>query len=112
MENIRILLTMITLAALTKLIWLLGKNLSHAQICTQMSSSLRGEITEIAQTLFQHPGLPPKLEALSRLSYAISDNDLPAAERVLSNEKDWLLNEIDYAGGTPLVRLFLNGDCR
>ncbi|KAK6521264.1 hypothetical protein TWF506_001489 [Arthrobotrys conoides] len=90
-------------AALTKLIWLLGKNLTDTQIRFQMSHSLRGELTEQSQTLFEHPGLTPKMESVSRLGYAIRDGDLDEIERVLVAQEGWLLNEVDYAGRTPLV---------
>ncbi|RVD88394.1 uncharacterized protein DFL_002581 [Arthrobotrys flagrans] len=89
-------------AALTKLIWLLGKNLTDTQIRFQMSHSLRGELTEQSQTLFEHPGLTPKMEYISRLGYAIRDGDLDEIERVLVAQEGWLLNEVDYAGRTPL----------
>ncbi|KAF3207781.1 hypothetical protein TWF106_011596 [Orbilia oligospora] len=89
-------------AALTKLIWLLGKNLTDTQIRFQMSHSLRGELTEQSQTLFEHPGLTPKMESISRLGYAIRDGDLDEIERVLVAQEGWLLNEVDYAGRTPL----------
>jgi len=89
-------------AALTKLIWLLGKDLTNDQIRFKMSHSLRGELTEQSQTLFEHPGLSPKMESLSRLGYAIRDGDLEEIERVIAAQREWLLNEVDYAGRTPL----------
>ncbi|KAF3915991.1 L-asparaginase [Arthrobotrys entomopaga] len=99
-------------AALTKLIWLLGKNLTDQQIRFQMSHSLRGELTEQSQTLFEHPGLTPKMESLSRLGYAIRDGDLEEIERVLAAQREWLLNEVDYAGRTPLHHAAMQGNSK
>jgi len=69
-----------------------------------MSTSLCGEITEISKTLFQHPGLPHRLQALSQIGYAITDGNISVIEQIMMNERDWILNEFDGAGATSLVR--------
>jgi len=83
-----------------------------------MSRSLRGEITEQTLTSFAHPPqlqklfqqqtLAPKQAALSVLAYAIKKGDEVGVREALKQAKaegeGWLLNELDYAGFTPLVR--------
>jgi lysophospholipase len=70
-----------------------------------MTISLRGELTESSQTLFTHPNgqLTPKLASLAALGYAITKGDLEGVREVMRGEREWLLNEADYSGNTPLV---------
>ncbi|KAI9662771.1 MAG: hypothetical protein M1829_006115 [Trizodia sp. TS-e1964] len=92
-------------AALTKLSYLLAlPNLSTAEIGRMMSISLRGELNEQAQTLFQHPKqqLSQKLASLTALGYAIAKGDVTEVNRVIQCEKEWLLNDGDYLGNTPM----------
>lgn len=88
-----------------------------------MSQSLRGEITEQTLMSFSHPpqlqkhqeylqqqqNLDPKQAALSALAYAIKKGDESGVKEALRQAKaegeGWLLNEFDYAGCTPLVRI-------
>ena len=70
-----------------------------------MSLSLRGELTEQAATSFSHPNslLPPKLSRLTALAYAIMKGDQKSISSVLKESNEFLLNEFDYSGNTPLV---------
>ena len=95
-------------AALAKLSYLLASpKISTARIVEQMSISIRGELTESGNTLFEHPSvaLPTPLANLTTLSYAISNGNLTETQELLQGELGWLLNEADYAGNTPLVGL-------
>ena len=99
---------MTTEAALAKFSYLLAKpSLSTAEIVRRMSTSIRGELNEQSKTVFHHPGpgnqLPPKLASLSALGYAVNKGDLEAVLDVMRTEPEWLLNEADYSGNTPLV---------
>jgi lysophospholipase len=93
-------------AALTKLAYLLAlPDLSVEDVARRMSVSIRGELSEQSRTLFQHPkeSLSPQLASLTALGYAIAKGDLDAVREVMRGEPEWLLNEADYTGNTPLV---------
>ena len=77
-----------------------------------MTVSIRGELTETSQTLFTHPNrqLTPKLASLAALGYAIAKGDLEGVREVMRGEREWLLNEADYSGNTPLVSSPLGSD--
>ncbi|KAI9767005.1 MAG: hypothetical protein M1840_005964 [Geoglossum simile] len=92
-------------AALTKLSYLLAlPDLSYEDVTRRMIVSLRGELTENSQTLFTHPNgqLTPKLASLAALGYTIAKGDLEGVREVMRGEREWLLNEADYSGNTPL----------
>lgn len=98
---------MTTEAALTKLAYLLAlPDVTPKDVARQMSVSLRGEVTEQSKTLFEHPkgSLSPRLASLAALGYAIAKQDVENVREVLRTEPDYLLNEADYTGNTPLVR--------
>jgi len=93
-------------AALTKLSYLLAdRSLSADDIRVQMSKSLRGELTEHHETYFSHPNaeLPPMQSALSALGYAIRDQNQHEIHVILKESSQFLLNQFDYSGNTPLV---------
>lgn len=97
-------------AALAKLSYLLAlPGLTTDHITEQMSVSLRGELTEHTRIVFEHPGgvLPTHIANLTTLGYAISRGNLVEVRELLTGELEWLLNEADYSGNTPLVRLTL-----
>lgn len=102
-------LDMTSEAALTKLSCLLADpGLSVEDVRNQMSENIRGELTESSNTAFSHPDapkseLPMKLTLLSELGYGISKCDRKAVTRILEMSREWLLNEYDYTGNTPLV---------
>ena len=92
-------------AALAKLSYLLAiPSLSPEDIVQKMSISLRGELTEEVNIMFEHPNvvLPDRLAKLTSLGLAISKGDYFEAQKLLSNHC-WLLNEQDFSGNTPLV---------
>lgn len=70
-----------------------------------MSLSLRGELTEETETTFSHPKaeLNTRLSALSALAYAITDQNHDEIRMILKETKDFLLNQFDYLGNTPVV---------
>lgn len=70
-----------------------------------MSRSIRGELTEQAEIHFSHPNsfLPPKLSSLTALGYAIASGNHEEIVAILKETKEFLLNEFDYSGNTPLV---------
>ena len=93
-------------AALAKLSYLLASpNPSPHKIIELMSVSIRGELTEQGNMLFEHPirSLPVPLANLTSLSYAISNGNLAETRDLLKGDLGWLLNEADYSGNTPLV---------
>lgn len=93
-------------AALTKLAYLLGlPDLTTKEVARRMSVSIRGELTEHSRTLFEHPkgSLSPKQASVTALGYAIATGDLDHVREVMRSEPEWLLNEPDYMGNTPLV---------
>lgn len=92
-------------AALAKLSYLLAlPDLPVEEVTRQMEFSLRGELTEQTSVAFEHPsGLPQHLSNLTALSYAIAKGTLEELRDLLKDEMQWLLNEADYSGNTPLV---------
>lgn len=99
-------LDMTTEAALTKLAYLLALPGATPQVvANNMSLSLRGELTESSQPVFRHPdgALPERVQALTVLGYAIAQGDLARVEEIVKSEHDWLLNDADYSGNTPVV---------
>lgn len=101
-------LDMTSEAALTKLSCLLADpNLTAPVIRQKMSENLRGELTESSHISFSHPDVPPsqlplKFSLLSELGYAISHADKAHVMRILEKSREWLLNEYDYTGNTPV----------
>lgn len=92
-------------AALAKLSYLLAlPDLSAEEVSRQMELSLRGELTGQTSMAFEHPSaLPEHLSNLTSLSYAIAKGTLKELRDLLKDEMQWLLNETDYSGNTPLV---------
>ncbi|GES58077.1 lysophospholipase [Aspergillus terreus] len=99
-------LDLTTEAALTKLAYLLAlPDATPEKVARQMSVSLRGELTETSTPVFQHPeshALPERLQALTLLGYAIAQGDLERVQDILKLDHDWLLNDADYSGNTPI----------
>ncbi|KAF9885412.1 hypothetical protein FE257_012934 [Aspergillus nanangensis] len=96
---------MTTEAALTKLAYLLAlPDATPDCVARQMSVSLRGELTASSQPVFQHPihTLPDRVQALTILGYAIAQGDLVRVQEILKTEHDWILNDADYSGNTPI----------
>lgn len=99
---------MTTEAALAKLSYLLAlPDLTTEDIIRQLSVSLRGEFTEPTNMIFEHPKgiLPTGIANLTYLGYAISKGDVAEVQKLLKGDLGWLLNEADYTGNTPLVRI-------
>ena len=95
-------------AALAKLSYLLAiPGLSPEEIVQKMSVSLRGEMTEPANMVFEHPNrvLPDRLAQLMSLGYAISNGNVRETQKLLKDDHSRLLNEADYSGNTPLVSI-------
>lgn len=93
-------------AALAKLSYLLAlPDLTTEDITRQMSKSLRGELTEQTQMAFVHPGsqLPTPLVKLAVLGYAVARGSLDEVQDCLQGNVEWMLNEGDCSGNTPLV---------
>lgn len=93
-------------AALAKLSYLLAiPGLNPDEIVLKMSLSLRGEMTEPANMVFEHPTgvLPDRLTGLMSLGYAISNGNVRETQKLLEDDHGRLLNEADYSGNTPLV---------
>ena len=98
-------------AALAKLSYLLAlPDLSPEHIVQKMSISLRGELTEQANMVFEHPNgiLTDRIAHLTSLGYAISNGDVVEVQKLLKGDRGWLLNEADYSGNTPLVSINLS----
>ncbi|KAE8147044.1 asparaginase-domain-containing protein [Aspergillus avenaceus] len=98
-------LDLTTEAALTKLAYLLAlPNATPESVARDMSRSLRGELTEVSQPVFQHPdgALTERVQALTVLGYAIAQGDLQRVEEILKLEHHYLLNDADYSGNTPV----------
>lgn len=92
-------------AALAKLSYLLATpGLSSENIVQKMSVSLRGELTEQANMVFEHPHgvLPDRLVNLTSLGYAISSGNVLEVQKHLTSDLGWRLNDADYSGNTPL----------
>lgn len=95
-------------AALAKLSYLLAlPDLTIEDVTGNMSISMRGELTEQTSMVFEHPGgfLPQHLSSLSALGYVVARGVLEELQDVLKGDLEWLLNEADYSGNTPLVSL-------
>jgi lysophospholipase len=93
-------------AALTKLSCLLANaDLSVQEIRKEMSRSIRGELTEQSEIHFAHPNsfLPPKVSSLTALGYAVANGSHEEITAIIKETKEFLLNEFDYSGNTPLV---------
>ncbi|KAL9111568.1 MAG: hypothetical protein Q9227_004056 [Pyrenula ochraceoflavens] len=93
-------------AALTKLAFCLAAPGSTPEnVRRYMSISLRGEITEGTKTVFRHPSptLSSKVTNLTAIHYAIAEGNLEKVRDLLRIEPEWLLNNPDYSGNTPLV---------
>jgi hypothetical protein len=94
-------------AALTKLAYLLAVPGSSAEsVARDMSVSLRGELTMQSGTAFQHPGgaISSQARILTALGYAIASGDLGKVQQITNGEHEWVLNDADYSGNTPVVR--------
>lgn len=100
---------MTTEAALTKLSYLLSlPGATAAEVSVQMSMSVSGELTESGRTHFAHPdsgSLTPERTSLTALGYSVQAGDLQGAKDVMRGETRFLLNDADYSGNTPLVKL-------
>jgi 60kDa lysophospholipase len=95
---------MTTEAALTKLSYLLAlPGASPERVMRDMAISIRGELTENAGTIFQHPSgtLSSPITQLTAISYAIASGDLDKVKDLLRNDTQ-LMNRADYSGNTPL----------
>ena len=95
---------MTTEAALTKLSYLLGlPGASPESVAHDMATSIRGELTENAGTIFQHPSgtLSNPITQLTAISYAIASGDLDKVKDLLRSDTH-LMNRADYSGNTPL----------
>ena len=102
-------LDMTTEAALTKLAYLLALPGSTSEsVAAEMSVSLRGELTEVSQAIFRHPGgvLPERLHTLTVLGYAIAHGDLEQVKEIMRSGHRWLLNDADYSGNTAIVSAY------
>ena len=95
-----------TEAALAKLSYLLAlPDITMEDLSMEMTRSLRGELTESAATTFKHPRshLPSQLAKITTLGYAIAQGNVNDVRDFMQDDREWLLNESDYAGNTPLV---------
>lgn len=93
-------------AALTKLSYLLAlPGSTPEQVAKDMAISIRGELTEHSQTLFQHPrhDLVPRIASFTSLSYTMGKGALEEVRVAPQDDPEWLLNEVDYSGNKPLV---------
>lgn len=100
---------MTTEAALTKLAYLLAlPGATSESVTKNMSISIRGELTESSRPVFRHPDspLPDRVQTLTILGYAIVQGDLERVKELIKIEHNWLLNDADYSGNTPVVSLF------
>ncbi|KAM5437333.1 hypothetical protein McanMca71_001054 [Microsporum canis] len=96
---------MTTEAALTKLAYLLAMHdATPESVARDMSISLRGELSDRHDPLFRHPDgtLPDRVKNLTALGYAISHGDLGQVTDIMRGGQEWLLNDRDYSGNTPL----------
>lgn len=103
-----------TEAALTKLSYLLAlPNMTYPQITTQMSHSLRGEMTEMTLPSFSHPAgsidsavarLTSAESAFTALGYSIRNGDVRTVREILEGDEVnyQLLKRADYAGNTAV----------
>ncbi|KAF2269577.1 asparaginase-domain-containing protein [Lojkania enalia] len=96
-----------TEAALTKLAYLLAQpGATPEDVAKRMSVSMRGELTELTRTHFEHPktsgSLTPELSSLTALGYAIQKGNLQDTRDIIRGEPRWLLNDADYNLNTPV----------
>jgi len=95
-----------TEAALTKLSYLLAlPNISAAEVTRRMLVSLRGELTDSDRVTFRQPRDDAGAEIherLGHLSYAIAGGDLSQVTEITNHQPEWLLNQADYSGNTPM----------
>ncbi|KAF2152393.1 asparaginase-domain-containing protein [Myriangium duriaei CBS 260.36] len=101
-------LDMTTEAALTKLSYLLSiRDISAAEVARRMSISLRGELTEVGLTHFQHPGsrngsASPEIDSLTAMGYKIAGGDHHGVKDILRFDERWLWNDKDPGGNTAV----------
>ncbi|EEP79089.1 conserved hypothetical protein [Uncinocarpus reesii 1704] len=98
-------LDMTTEAALTKLAFLLGvPDATPQSVARDMAISVVGELTEHSHPVFRHPdgALPDRIKNLAALGYAIAHGNLEKVKDIMRVEQDWILNDADYSGNTPL----------
>ncbi|PGH04323.1 hypothetical protein AJ80_08546 [Polytolypa hystricis UAMH7299] len=96
---------MTTEAALTKLSYLLAlPDSTPESVALHMATSLRGELTEQSQTVFRHPDgvLPERVKNLAAMGYAVAQGNMEKVQDIMRVEQDWILNDADYSGNTPL----------
>ncbi|KAE9364152.1 lysophospholipase-like protein [Stipitochalara longipes BDJ] len=97
-----------TEAALTKLSYLLAvPGLGYEEIVQQMQTSLRGEMTEVHNTVFKHPhaevpSITDQQTAFTALGHAIAAGDLEAVKALLDADSFDLLHAQDYAGNSAV----------
>lgn len=99
---------MTTEAALTKLAYLLAlPDSTPESIARDMAISMRGELTSHSQPVFRHPdgALSERTTTLTALGYAIAQGDLEKVKDLLRGANDWVVNDSDYSGNTPVVSL-------
>ncbi|RDW81892.1 glutaminase [Coleophoma cylindrospora] len=106
-----------TEAALTKLSFLLAlPDLSYADITTQMSLSLRGEMTELEAAVFapptiDEPTIPVDQTAFTALGHAITSGDIDAVTAFLDADPS-IIGRGDYVENTPLHLASVGPDTR
>lgn len=106
-----------TEAALTKLSFLLAlPGLSYTDITTQMSLSLRGEMTELKAELFappmlEEPTIPNDQTAFTALGHAIALGDIDAVTAFLDADPS-VVGRGDYVENTPLHLAAVGPDTR
>ena len=97
-----------TEAALTKLSYLLAlPGLGYEEIVAQMQMSIRGEMTEVHNTVFKHPSsevptISDTQTAFTALGWAISSGDLETMKALLDADSFDLLHAQDYAGNSAV----------
>lgn len=106
-------------AALTKLSYLLARNLSRSEITKLLTKSIRGEMTEVPSPTFSHPKtsldsaasrLTPAESAFAALGYAIQQEKLDVVKEFLDGEGSQLLSQSDYAGNTAVHLAAVSGN--
>jgi 60kDa lysophospholipase len=96
---------MTTEAALTKLSYSLAlPNVDGREVVRLMSIPIRGELSEHSKVAFtsQDDAIFHRHELLGRLAGAIAAGDVMQVRETMSHEPNWLLNESDTDGHTPL----------
>jgi lysophospholipase len=93
---------------LTKLSFLLAlPGLGYKDIVMQMELSIRGEMTEVANTQFSHPEtdapiITARQTAFTALGHAITTGSLSRVLAILTSDPHNLLEAKDYAENTAL----------